>query len=567
MTLHEFAGDNGAYPSLVALGADGRLYGGSSGLDGRGSVYRVEATGGFTVLHEFTDGDDGSYPKALVAASDGNIYGVASSNTNTRYGSFFLITPDGSFSVVRTFLQSTRLLLPVGLVEAKNGKLYGASEGGTGTIFQISPLGVTTTLHTFSGHTGDLPANLVAGIDGNLYGTTPGYRFILFHGNLFISSPGTVFQCTPAGEVRDLHSFSGPDGIAYPSALVQSNGGDLFGLAGGVLYRLSLTGEFTPLYRTLDDYSPDAYLLRPGGPTTSLIQGGDGKIYGTLQYFGGLGGGAIFQIVFGQPGAVNISTRMNVGTGDNVSIGGFIVTGNSPKKVMVRAIGPSLAARSISGRLDDPTLELHDGTGALIGKNDNWRTTQIGGAISGDQSNDIQASGIAPTDDRESAIIATLPPGNYTAIAAGSQSTTGIGLVEVYDLALEADARLANISTRGFVDTGDNVLIGGFIVDGSSYTRTSIVVRAIGPSLSQSGISNLLQDPSLLVFDQNGNQLGANDDWRDGNQPEIVSFGLTPKDNRESALYLSLPAGNYTAVVSGKGGATGVALVETYNVQ
>ena len=129
----------------------------------------------------------------------------------------------------------------------------------------------------------------------------------------------------------------------------------------------------------LDDYSPDAYLLRPGGPTTSLIQGGDGKIYGTLQYFGGLGGGAIFQIVFGQPGAVNISTRMNVGTGDNVSIGVFIVTGNSPKKVMVRAIGPFLAARSISGRLDDPTLELHDGTGALIGKNDNWRTTQIGG--------------------------------------------------------------------------------------------------------------------------------------------------------------------------------------------
>jgi hypothetical protein len=134
-------------------------------------------------------------------------------------------------------------------------------------------------------------------------------------------------------------------------------------------------------------------------------------------------------------------------------------------------------------------------------------------------------------------------------------------------LAIEANAQLANISTRGFVDTGDNVLIGGFIVDGSPYTHSNVVVRAMGPSLSQSGITSFLRDPSLLVFDQNGNQLGANDDWRDGNQPEIVSFGLTPKDDRESALYLSLPAGNYTAVVSGKTGATGIALVETYNVQ
>jgi len=211
-------------------------------------------------------------------------------------------------------------------------------------------------------------------------------------------------------------------------------------------------------------------------------------------------------------------------------------------------------------------LELHDSSGAIIGRNDNWRTSQTGGVVSGDQSPQIKASGLAPTDDREAALIASLPPGSYTAVVSGSQDATGIGLIEIYDLDIEADAQLANISTRGFTDTGDNVLIGGFIVDGSSYSRSKVIVRALGPSLSPFGIPNLLQDPSLSVYDQNGNRQAFNGDWQNGNQPEIIAAGLAPKDVREAAVYVVLAAGNYTALVSGQDGGIGVALVETYNL-
>ena len=570
VTLHEFGGDSGASPSLLIMAGDGRLYGGSSGLNGKGSVFRVEPSGEFKVLHEFADGEDGWHAEALVTSQDGNIYGVASSSTNSgRYGSFFRITPAGVFGVIKVFDNSDGGAFPVGLVEAKDGKLYGlASYANGGTLFRITPEGLKTNLHTFPpGEVGTAPRNLVAGPGGNLYGSTRG-SLDTTHGGHILAA-GTVFQYAPDGVFKIMHSFPGGDSIFAPTSLLPASDGNLYGLAGeitqlptvipnSIVYRLTPDGVFTPLYKVSQSF------------LNALVEGVDGNFYGTTpNYTGPLKGGTVFQFIFGTPSAVNMSTRMKVGTGDDVSIGGFIITGSSAKKVMLRAIGPSLAVggQPLSGRLDDPMLELHDGTGAVIGKNDNWRTTQIGGVITSDQSSDILASTIAPTNDRESAIMANLQPGNYTAIVSGSQNTTGIGLVEIYDLAIEANAQLANISTRAFVDTGDNVLIGGFIVDGSPYTHSGVVVRAIGPSLSQNGISNLLQDPSLLVFDQNGGQLGANDDWRDGNQPEIVSFGLTPKDDRESALYLSLPAGNYTAIVSGKGGATGVALVETFNVQ
>ena len=553
-TLHEFAGDTGA-PQRLVLGQDGYLYGATSGIDGNDTLFRLETSGAFTVLHHFS-GSDGSQVTGLAASQDGNIYGIA----NGGYGRFFRITPTGAFSIVRVFDQN--LGSPISLVETKDGKLYGlGSVSYPQMLFQIATDGATTIVHSFSGDPiGGAVGAFVAGADGNLYGTMGGNLDHSF-GRTRVVANGGLWRCSPTGTFVILHTFDNADGLFYPVELVPSPNGDLYGFVSTwVLYRFTAGGVFEPLYKLEERFDQI-----PGG----LTEGKDGNLYGATGLGGPFGGGMLFRFVFGNPSAVNLSTRMKVGAGDNVSIGGFIITGNAAKKVMLRGIGPSLAVggQPLSGRLDDPMLELHDGTGAVIGKNDNWRTTQIGGVITSDQSSDILASTIAPTNDRESAIIATLQPGNYTAIVSGSQNTTGIGLVEIYDLAVEANAQLANISTRGFVDTGDNVLIGGFIVDGSPYTHSNIVVRAIGPSLSQNGISNLLQDPSLLVFDQNGGQLGANDDWRDGNQPEIVSFGLTPKDDRESALYLSLPAGNYTAVVSGKGGATGVALVETYNVQ
>ena len=250
---------------------------------------------------------------------------------------------------------------------------------------------------------------------------------------------------------------------------------------------------------------------------------------------------------------LNISTRMNVGTGDNVLIGGFIVVGTEPKKVLLRAIGPSLIAFGVLNALADPTIELHK-PGNIVETNDNWKDTQ---------EQEIMATGIAPTDPLESAILATLDPGLYTAIVQGKNGGTGVGLVEVYDLDEAADSELANISTRGFVDIDENVMIGGFIVgDGVS---TSVVVRAIGPSLSDVGVANPLLNPTLELFDSGGTQLFFDDDWKDTQQAEIEASGLEPSDDRESAIAADLTPGAYTAIVRGKDNTSGVGLMEVYN--
>lgn len=253
-------------------------------------------------------------------------------------------------------------------------------------------------------------------------------------------------------------------------------------------------------------------------------------------------------------GFLNISTRMRVGTGDNALIGGFIVTGNAPKKVIIRAIGPSLAP--LPGRLADPALELRDSSGGLIFSNDNWMESP--------QRQQIIDSGIPPGDDHESAIIATLAPGSYTAVMRGADNATGIGVVEVYDLAQEVSARLANISSRGFVESGDNVMIGGFIAGNQAM---HVIVRAIGPSLTQFGVANALADPTLELHNSNGAVIAFNNDWRDNEQIAIEGTGIPPNDAKESAILATLAPGPYTAIVRGLNDTTGVGLVEVYNLQ
>ena len=253
-------------------------------------------------------------------------------------------------------------------------------------------------------------------------------------------------------------------------------------------------------------------------------------------------------------GFLNISTRMPVGTGDNALIGGFIITGNAPKKVILRAIGPSLAP--LPGRLADPTLELRDGAGGLIFSNDNW--------VESPQAQQIIDSTIPPSDDHEAAIVATLTPGSYTAIMRGAGNTTGIGVVEVYDLALDVPATLANISSRGFVETGDNVMIGGFIAGNQA---TPVIVRAIGPSLTQFGIANALADPTLELHDGNGAMIAFNNDWRDNAEAAIEGTGIAPTNDKESAILTTLAPGSYTAIVRGLNDTTGVGLVEVYHLQ
>lgn len=245
----------------------------------------------------------------------------------------------------------------------------------------------------------------------------------------------------------------------------------------------------------------------------------------------------------------NIATRLNVGTGDEVAIVGFIVTGNAPKRVLLRGTG-SYPPPSLS----DPILELY-GSGGLLAINDNWQDTQQA---------EIEATGLAPIDSNASVLIALLRPGTYTAVLRGKNQTTGSGLLEVYDLAATTDSKLGNISTRGSVGTGDKVMIAGVIVTGDSKAR--VVVRALGPSLAAKGINGFLADPTLELHDQNGSLVQTSDNWRDSQQTEIIATSLAPSNDAEAAILADLLPTNYTAIVRGKNDTTGVALVEVYHL-
>ncbi len=258
----------------------------------------------------------------------------------------------------------------------------------------------------------------------------------------------------------------------------------------------------------------------------------------------------------------NISTRANVGTGDNVLIGGIIITGNDTKQVVLRAIGPSLSVSNVSGVLEDPTLDLFDSTGALVATNDDWMDN------SAENQMILTDHDLDPAEDAESALVANLDPGAYTAIVRGVGDTTGVGLVEAYDLDNgTTDSKFGNISTRGFVQTGDDVMIGGFILGGGGGGLAQVIVRGIGPSLATSGVVDVLADPTLSVADENGNVTGTNDNWMDDTNSDVVlTQGLAPADPNESALYQVLPIGAYTVILSGVGDTSGIGLVEAYNI-
>jgi hypothetical protein len=254
----------------------------------------------------------------------------------------------------------------------------------------------------------------------------------------------------------------------------------------------------------------------------------------------------------------NISTRMNVGTGNNVMIAGFIVSGSQTKTIIVRALGPTLGSYGVANELNDPMLELHDSSGATIATNDDWQT--------GSQASQISSSGYAPTNSNEPALIATLPAGAYTAIVRGYNNSTGVALVEVYELDT-LSTRLSNISTRGQVGTDQNVLIGGLIINGS--TSKKLIVRAVGPSLASPpfSLSGTLSNPTLELHDSSGNLLASNDDWGSGTQAAAISAsGYQPSNARESAIIATLASGNYTAIVRGVNNSTGIALVDAYDL-
>jgi hypothetical protein len=240
-------------------------------------------------------------------------------------------------------------------------------------------------------------------------------------------------------------------------------------------------------------------------------------------------------------------------------IGGFIITGSASKQVVLRGMGPSLASSGITNFLADPVLELRSSSGALLQKNDNWKD---------DQRSLIEGTVFQPSDDRESVMISTLAPGAYTALLTGKNNTTGVGLVEVYDNDTGAASQLANIATRGFVQTGNNVMIAGFMLGVNNGNR-NIAVRGRGPSLTQFGLTNVLADPTLEVHNGNGSIMVSNDDWMSDpvSAAQLTANGLALTDPKESGIFITLPQGSYTAVLAGAGGGTGIGVVEIYSVQ
>jgi hypothetical protein len=243
-------------------------------------------------------------------------------------------------------------------------------------------------------------------------------------------------------------------------------------------------------------------------------------------------------------------------------IGGFIITGNTPKQVLIRGLGPSLRNAGLTGLLDDPVLELRGANGNLLVQNDNWKDVQR---------TQIETTPFQPADDSEPVIIASLPRAAYTAVLTGKNQTTGIGLLEIYDLDPAAASQLANISTRGFVGAQNNVMIGGFILGGNppQAGSTRVAVRGLGPSLSQFGLGHLMADPTLELHDANGATLIANDNWTDdpASAALLTASGLAPTNSNESAISASLPPGQFTAILAGKNSGTGIGIIEVYNLR
>jgi len=253
-------------------------------------------------------------------------------------------------------------------------------------------------------------------------------------------------------------------------------------------------------------------------------------------------------------GLANVSTRARVTDGENVLIGGFIITGDTPRTVVLRGLGPSLARSGVEHVATDPVLTLFDSTGGLLASNDDWDAHDPA----------TIATGLAPTEALESFVMATLPAGAYTAVLE-TKDSPGVALFELYQLGNNTASGVVNISTRGRVGLGNDVMIGGFILTGDHSTR--VIVRAIGPSLSQAGISHPLADPELELHDGNGSLIFRNDNWRSDQEAQIVQSGMAPSAERESAIIATLPAGNYSAVVRGVGGSEGVALVEIFALE
>lgn len=488
-------------------------------------IIRIAQNGTKTV---FTSGD-GSQTSGMVFDRAGNLY-IATSNT----GNILKYAPDGTWT---TFASGLGTVYELAFDSA--GNLF-ASERTSESILKFAPNGTKTIFASGLSN----PAGL--GFDRA--------------DNLFVvqGSGGPVLKFAPNGTST---VFAPAPDVNHPFLSVAVDAADYVYLAEfvpGTIYKYSPDGQTRTVFSPAANSSTGSIRFDSAGNLFSFVEGQQ-SIYkitpnGTRTLFAnnlGFAAWGAFEPARGY--SLNLSTRLRVQTEENMMIAGFV--GTDPTKVVVRGIGPSLAQKGIAGALPDPVLELHDSSGAVIATNDNWRDTQQA---------ELQASGLAPTNDLEAAMAVTLPAGAYTAIIRGKGNTTGVGLIEVYDLNFASHAKLMNLSTRGRVETGENVMIGGFIIGDNGE---KILLRALGPSLVTSGVVQPLLDPTLTLFNSNGSLIDSNDNWKDTHEVAIRGTGMAPSNDLESAILTTLPPGQYTAVVQDHNGTlSGVAVVELYNL-
>jgi hypothetical protein len=518
----------------------------------------------------------------------GNFIGTDVTGTIARPNQNEGVNVNSATNVIIGGLTSNPGLAPGNLISGNIGiglDLFAGSNNNQiqGNIIGADVMGTNPLGNSLAGVSISGSGNTVGGSNGSarniiaFNGTSPsnGIGIAVTNNESFVNNAllgNSIFSNTGLG-IDLIKAFDGPGGVTPNDAGdIDTGANNLQNFP--VLHSVANSGGMTTITGTLNSMANMAYRLEFFANDGIDPSGyGEGKIFlGFVSVTTNSSGDGSFNASFPQIGAgqhvtatatdpngntsefcaaigqlLNISTRLRVQTNENVLIGGFIITGTDPKRVIVRAIGPSLS-QLFTDFLADPTLELHGPAGFVTITNDNWKTRSDGGS----QQAEIEATGLAPTNDLESALVQTLPANNagYTAIVRGKNDTTGIGLVEAYDLDTSANSNLANISTRGFVETGNNVLIGGFIA-GNGVTK--VIVRAIGPSLTGSGVAGALQDPTLELHDGSGTLIASDDNWRTGGQEaEIIATGIPPTNDLESAIVATLAPGADTVIVAGK---------------
>jgi len=517
----------------------------------------------------FVSGSDASGDKIFEFTPDGVQSTFASGLSNPiglafdRAGNLFVgdgdaiykFTPEG---VRSTFASGLSSPYPIGC--DNTGNLFVVD--GSGSILKFTPNGVRTTFAP------DVTGWLAVDGAGNLFVATSE-----FHSPWPAPSTYTIYKYTPGG-VRstfasgDLAAPGGGRGSGYlvsVAGLGVDQAGNLYLVNGGRFYDGgdSAIYKFTPEGNRSTFFGPTEYW--GGCDFGSLAIDSTGNVFvtddctgidkitpaGTRSVFAsGVEGPLAFQPPQAPtPTLVNISARGSVETGDNALIAGFIVTGSDPEQVITRGLGPSLTNFGVSDALQDPDVELHNST-SMMTHNDDWPNAST--------ANQVPMS-YRPADIRESAFMTTLPQGAYTTVLSGKNGMTGNGLLEVYS------PGLSNVSTRGFVGTGDRVLIGGFSSSGGNGSL-QVVIRALGPTLTQFGVSGALADPTLILVNGNGSVIASNDNWKNTQQSTIQATGFAPPNDLESAIFATLPNGNYTAILAGKNGGTGVGLLDVYKV-